>query len=154
MATVTQNDFIVALNTLRSEVPSLVQPTLFGLRQEISDSLKSLNDQAIEEIAGQVRALAEEVAVQQASLAQTIDTAVTAQLALAIEIFTNEQRRVTALVEQLRIDISQVAHGKLEEVPALLFKREADCKADPPRSRNATRPCLTRPMFSSRRTLR
>ena len=50
--------------------------------------------------------MAEKVEVQQASLAQTIRTAVTAQLALANESFTNEQRCVTALVEQLRVDIS------------------------------------------------
>ena len=125
MAAVTQNDLIAALNGLRTEVPGLVQPLLFGLRQEISDSLKSLNDRAIEDIAGQVRTFAEKVEVQHASLAQTSDIAVTAQLRLANESFNTEQRRVATLVEQLRVDISQVAHGKLEEIPALLFKHEA-----------------------------
>ena len=66
MTAVTQNDLSTALNTLRSEVPSLVQPALFTLRQEVSYSLKSLNGRAIEEIAGQVRALAENVDEQQA----------------------------------------------------------------------------------------
>ena len=127
---VTQDDFIAALNGLRSKVPGLVQPLLFTLRQGISDSRKSLNGRAIEEIAGQVLALAAKVEVQQASLAQTVDSAVTAQLALANEGFTNEQCRVTALIEQLRLDISQVAHVKLDEVPALLRKQEADYKAD------------------------
>ena len=98
MAVITQNDLIAALNTLRSEVPGLVQPTLFGLRQEISDSLKSLEDRAIEEIAGQVQTLAEKVEVQQATLAQTIEAAVTAQLTLANESFNTEQRSVTTLV--------------------------------------------------------
>ena len=75
---VTQDDSISALNGVWSEVPGLVQPLLFALRREISESLKSVKIRAIKEIAGQARALAEKVDVQQASLAQTIDTAVTA----------------------------------------------------------------------------
>ena len=106
-----------------------MQPTLLTLRQEVSDSLKSLNDGAIEEIAGQARALAEKVEVQQASLAQVIETAVTDELAQANGSFIREQARATALVEQLRIVISQVALGKVEEVPALLAKHEEDYKA-------------------------
>ena len=96
----------------------------FGRRSWIA----SLNDLGIEEIAGQVRTLAEKVEVQQTSLAQTIEAAVTAQLTIANESFNAEQRRATTLVEQLCVDISQVAHGKLEEIPALLFKHEAEYK--------------------------
>ena len=111
---VSQNDVIAALNGLRGEVPGLALPALFTLRQEFSDSFKSLNDRAIEEIAAQVRALAEKVEVHQASLAQVIDTVVTNKFAQANARLTSGQARVTTLVEQLRIDVLRVAHGKLE----------------------------------------
>ena len=58
-----------------------------------------------------------------------IEIAVINKLAQANASFTIKQARVTALIEQLRIDISQVAHGKLEEVPALLTKHEQEYTA-------------------------
>ena len=70
-----------------------------------------------------------EVEFQQASQAQVIETAVIEKLAQANASFTLEQARASALLEQLCIDISQVAQGKLAEVPALLTKHAEDYKA-------------------------
>ena len=125
---ITFDDLASAMNSLRGEIPGLIAPSISGLRSQIDSA---------------VGAALVEIRQQSATTAQHVTSAVGEQFQSAATGFTNEQdrlnkilhaeqNRLTALLDQLTIDVrtsvekvSAVSDGKLDEVAtALVEQRE------------------------------